>query len=275
MRRTTSNSALLLALTCIAACNPCAAQDGSLQHHPWARFSVNSWKKVRVLTQKLGENGEIETTTAEETKTTLVQVDDARYTIKVETSVEVAGKRFRAEPKYVTRGYHGEVNRQQAQIEELGFGEVAICGRRYPSEIRRIVIHDANTRLVSEVHYSPHTTPRVLRRETTGTDGKNNRFELLVEVVALDTATEVLNETRPASRVKTVHRHASGDTTTTLEVHCAEIPGGVVSYKEHTLAASGRMVQRRTLELMAYHAVVKQGPVFRRPRRRGLFTPRR
>ena len=281
--RTTTFVALLLVLTCLTATNRGLSQErnGDRQHHSWARFGLGSWKRIRVLTETLDQDGVVDTTTTEETKTTLMQVDEDRYTIKAETSVEVAGKRIQGGPRYITRGYHGEVNGQKARIEKLGFGEVTICGQTYRSEIKRIVINGADTKLVSKVHYAADATPHVLRRETTGTAGKTNRFESLVEVVAVDRSSNVLGQTKLAAHVKTVNKLANGETTVTLEVQCEDIPGGVVSHTERTLDENGRVVQRRTLELLGYQTLgVQPIPhrVYRRHlrnRRRGFFAPRR
>ena len=282
--RATTFLVLLLALAC--ATDRGLGQDGlsqhkndNRQHHSWARFGVRSWKRVRVLSETLDGNGTIETTTSEERKTTLMQVDETRYTIKVETTVEVAGKQLRGGPRYITRGYHGEVNGQKAKIEELGFREVMICGKPYRSRVKRIVIDDSRTKLVSEVYYAADRSPHVLRRETKGTAGKANRFESLVQVVAVDRSSHVLGQTMLASHVKTVNRLANGETTETLEVQCEDIPGAVVSYRQETLDESGRVIQRRTLELLGYEALGVPHQVLspKRPRGRGLrrfFGPR-
>ena len=275
MLRTTTFITLFLALTCLTDRSVGQEKNANRQHHSWARFGIGSWKRVRVLTETLDQDGAVDKTTTEETKTTLVQVDESRYTIKVETTVEVAGKRLQGGPRHITRGYHGEVNGQKAKIEELGFREVMICGQPYRSKVRRIVIDDAGTRLVSEVCYAANTTPHVLQRVTKGTAGKTNRFESLVQVMAMNRSSNVLGQTMLASHIKTVNKLANGEITETLEVHCEAIPGGVVSHNEQMLDENGRVTQRRTLELLGYEAFgVSQRvnrPGRRRPRR--FFSP--
>lgn len=262
--RTTSNIAFFWGLICLLG-GHCAAQEAAYQH-PWGRFQAGSWKTVRVVTQLLDEKGNVESTTSEETKTTLTQVDDSRYTVKVEITVETDGKRYPAAPKLVTRGFYGEVNGQKALVQELGQSEVSICGRRIPSRIRRIVINGVDTKRISTVHYSSDVAPHVLRRKTTATDAtaKVSSFESLVEVVAFDRLQRVLGRNMPTTAVQTVSKQANGESTVTLEYQSMTVPGGVVSHTEKTHAADGRVLRRRTLELTAYQAFT--GPAPRRSR---------
>src|SRR5688572_12405172 len=138
--------------------------------NPWARFGVGSWKKVRAFTESLDNTGKVETTSVRDTKTTLVEVTDTHFTLKVETVVEVAGRKFVADPKYLQQGYNGETNGQTVEIKLIGPGEVIIDGRKYPSEIRQVTINGDELRRVSLVHFSETMSPPILRRETKATD---------------------------------------------------------------------------------------------------------
>ena len=77
--------------------------------HPWGRFAARAWKLVRVVTETLDERGQVVSTSTADTRTTLVGLDDDGVTLEVQACVEVAGKRFQAEPQTVKQGFHGEL----------------------------------------------------------------------------------------------------------------------------------------------------------------------
>ena len=66
---------------------------------------------MRVVTESLNAQGNVESVNTTDIKTTLTQLESSSYTLKVEVTVEVAGRRFAAEPKLVKQGFHGEVAR--------------------------------------------------------------------------------------------------------------------------------------------------------------------
>ena len=88
--------------------------------HPWTHFEVGSWKQVRVVTESLDVQGNVESVNNNDTKTTLTQRESTSYTLKVEVTVEVAGRRFQSEPKAVKQGLHGESLGQPVEITAGG-----------------------------------------------------------------------------------------------------------------------------------------------------------
>src|SRR5687768_11687188 len=68
------------------------------EQHPWGRFPSGSWKSVRVVTETLDDKGEVANVTRTETRTTLVAADERGYSLRIESTVEVAGKRFASQP---------------------------------------------------------------------------------------------------------------------------------------------------------------------------------
>lgn len=223
----------------------------------WTRFGIGSWKQVRAYAVSLDEAGKVQQTNLRDTKSTLVEVADNYYTLKVETTVEVAGRKFVAEPNYLKQGYNGESNGQTVDVKVLGPGEVSIDGRKYPSEIQQVVVNGDELKRVSLIHVSELVPPYVLRRETKATDaaGITKSFDSLVEVVAIDMPWRVLSESKTVSFVKTTHRQVSGTTTVVMETHCADVPGGVVAHSSKEISPAGRILGRETLELMEYQVV--------------------
>ena len=226
-------------------------------NHPWARFEVGSWKRVRMSHESVGADGQVEQTSVTETKTTLVEVASTGYQLNVELTVELAGKRFPAEPKRIRQGFHGETNGQSANVQPLGASELVIDGKKYPIEMRKVVINGDDQKRTTLVHYNDQVSPYVLKRVTTATDaaGDKPNYESIVEVVAVAMPYRVISDIRLVSLLKTTQKQASGASTITFEVHCDDVPGGIVAHSAKELNAQNQVVSRSTLELAEYHVV--------------------
>ena len=64
------------------------------------------------MTETLDEHGQVVSTNSADTTTTLVDIDNDGVTLEIQTCMEVAGKRFQAEPQTVKQGFHGELTGQ-------------------------------------------------------------------------------------------------------------------------------------------------------------------
>ena len=102
------------------------------QHHPWARFRPGSWKQVRLATETLDAEGKVTTTSIARTRTTLSSVGDDGVTLKVEATIELAGKQIESEPQVVKQGWHGDVADRETTIEDLGEDQLTIAARESP-----------------------------------------------------------------------------------------------------------------------------------------------
>ena len=238
----------------ILAVVPCAAEDDGIPagQHPWGRFPVGSWKCVRVTTQTLDAGGAVAGTTTTELRTTLVAADGASYSLRVESSVEIAGKVFQAQPQVVRHGYYGQPVGASVAVQRRGQQELVIDGRTVPSDVHLVSFESDEGKRTSTIHYSSEVAPHQLRRETT-TDGgeESERSKTLVETVALDMPHQVLGQWKTAAHLKTTRTSPPG-TKVTIEVHCDEVPGGVVSHVATESDAAGRIVRRSALELVDY-----------------------
>lgn len=246
-------AALLAGLVLVAAL-PCAGQEAAIppDQHPWGHFPVGSWKTVRVISETLDNQGRVANISITESRTTLTALDATSYTLRIDTTVEVAGKRFSSQPQTVKHGYHGETAGQAVSIRKTGDAELSIDGRAIPCEVRQSVIEADGVKRISTIHYASQVPPYQLRRETTTEGGpEEQRATMLVEVIALGLPERVIDEVRTAAYVKTTRRQAQG-TKVTMEVHCEDVPGGVVGHSARETDAAGHTIRRSTLELIDY-----------------------
>ena len=225
--------------------------------HVWGRFDPGTWKRVRILTETLNENGVVVDTTITETKTTLLRADAGRLALRIEATVDVAGRRFESPPQTVEYGYYGEAPSQRSETKFIGSEPLTIDGRQVQCEVRQVVATSADQKQVTRMYLSNDVEPFVLKRETTllKTAGKSDSDqETQVEVIALDMPYRVLRDIKSAAYERTVQKTPRG-TNITLDVTCVDVPGGIVARTSKEMNSQGQLVRRSTLELVDYHVV--------------------
>jgi hypothetical protein len=233
---------------------PCAAQpvQPRRDQHPWAKFPVGSWKTVQVTTETLDKLGNVTNITSTQTRTTLIAVDDDSYTLQVDVTVEVSGKRFPPQSQIVKYGYWGQTSEQPTTVKSLGSGELKINGQTLKTELQSIEVAGDEFTTESVVHYSADQPPYQLRRETTvKSENEAKSSTTTVEVIGLDLPQRVLGEVKPAAVVKTVRKHAKG-MGVTVEMHCDDVPGGVVSHTAAEHTPEGEVARRSILQVVDY-----------------------
>ena len=266
---------LLLSLwTCWQPADVLAQQKGlARQHHPWGRFPPGAWKLVRIVTETLDEKGVVVGTKTEEMKTTLMRVDDEGVTLRVDLVVEVAGKRFDAEPQTVHRGFHSALATEDLKVKDLGPDHVTLDGRKIPCRIEQVEFTGTTSKTVAKTYYSDVVFPYILRQSIVATDPQSKQTvgQTTTEVVTLDVPCRFLLEIRENSvEVKTVQKHPKGKTTTTAFT-AADVPGGVVCHNAKEFDDKDRLIRRSTLEIIDYGlgpAHGRRGRLYHLPYRR-------
>lgn len=243
--------------------------------HAWGRFVPGSWTKVGKVTEEFNAEGQATNVSTTETTTTLVAVDDRGFTLQYDVAVELAGKRFAAQPKTVRLGYLGEGAGEAWSLRKIATDALDLGGRKTPCDVLEAIVGDGASRIVSLIYYSERVAPYVLKRETKSlgsTPEQPPRQQTVVEVMAVDMPYRVLGEIKTVAYVRTIQRTAKGSTVT-VEVCCPEVPGGVVAHTSKECDDVGQTLRRSTLELRDYGTSDTSEPRhfwFRtRPRRSG------
>lgn len=235
---------------CAWAQFPAAAR----QRHAWGRFDEGSWKHVRVLSEQWDEKGEQAGLSTTETTSTIEKVIDQYFTLRLETSLEVGGKRVANDRKSVTQGYYGEVAGQLATIRKTGDGEFTLQGRTIPVELHEVVISaGGRTKRTSAIQFSAKVFPHVLKRVTTEPLPEGKDATTTVEVMALEMPFRVLDELCPVAMVRTVESRPDGVSAITYEAQCPDVPGGTVWQSSKVTDSAGKVVRRSVLELLDFH----------------------
>jgi hypothetical protein len=240
-------------LTAGSGLRQCEAAGIGKAHHPWGKFKPGAWKVVRVVAETLDEKGVVTSTSATETKTTLLRVEEDGITLGIEVEVEVAGKLFRAEPKTVKQAFHGEIICRDVKINQPQSTQLTIGSANVPCQSQRIECSLANSKTVTDVYYSDKVRPLILKRHSVTGDpqGKRTTNETTATVMALDMPCKVLAEVKSASLVETVNKHGKG-TVATWAFTCPDVPGGIIEFWSKEVDKNNRLLRRSTLELLGY-----------------------
>jgi hypothetical protein len=275
---------IAIALSLLAAAAPALGQAGDpacamMKLHPWGCCEPGTWKLVRVITETLDERGQVIGSSTTDTKTTLVEIDRDGVTLEIQASMEVAGKRFQAEPQTVKQGFHGEAVDARLTPTQPAGAEVVIEGRKIPCTLQQWETAGLNEKSLTTLYCSATVPPYVLKRQSVvrDADGKKVISETTTEVTAMEMPVRVKKETRNGYHLKTVQRNGKG-TVTTLAVGVPDVPGGIVSHSLKEVDGSGRLVRRSTLELIDYNTdPAKEGTGLfnrKRPGRRAKMSSR-
>ncbi|MBN1393903.1 MAG: hypothetical protein JW959_02645 [Pirellulales bacterium] len=246
--------ALLTTFSHVLICATCLAQGGiTADLHPWGRFEPGAWKLVRVLTETLDEKGQVVSTTTTDTKTTLMNIDDEGVALEVQVCMEVAGKKFQAEPQTVKQNFNGELAAADATLKELEDEHIVVEDRKIACKVQQIEIAAANEKTVVNIYYSTEVAPYLLKRTSIVRDAEKETelSSTVYEAIASDMPVRLRGETHAGAFVRTVCKNANGKTTT-LAVVLPDVPGGVFRNSSKEVDNQGRIVQRSTLELVDY-----------------------
>jgi len=245
--------------------------------HPWGCFAPGAWKLVRVVTETLDPNGNVQSTTTTETETTLETLDNDGVALVVQGVVEMAGKRLEAEPRCIQQGFHGGRVGSGAKIKDLGPATVTIQGREIACRVQQVEETAGTAKTLTKFYFSESVAPYVLKRESVTTDAEGQKLsETTLNVVAVELPWTVLTEIKNTALVHAVCKHPKG-MTETWAITSSDVPGGLIQHASKELGENGRLIRRSTLELVDYgqEPETKRTGLFQRLRNKRARKPRR
>ena len=128
------------------------------------------------MTETLDEKGQVAGVTRTETRTTLVTVDARGYSLRIESTVEVAGKKFTSQPQVVKHGYYGEPAGQTVEVKKIGTADLEIDGRTVASDVRQATFEsDGVETRTSTIPFRRHfAVPIAARNRHRSCDGETS-----------------------------------------------------------------------------------------------------
>jgi hypothetical protein len=272
---------LVLLVSLCPAASPGQETGITRKHHPWGRFEVGAWKRVREVTETFDPSGAVVSIT--ETKTTVKKVEEDGVTLLVEKVVDVGGKRIHAKPELIKQGWHGELANQQVKVSHLGRGNVQIQDLKVPCKIQQLELTGATSKTTTKIYYSDTFPPYILKRESVRSDleGKTQLGETVVEVIDVNVPCRLLANIFTTFYIKAVHEHPKGKTVTLIDTSM-RVPGGVIRRTSNDFDSDGKLIRRSRLTLLDYGLAPGEKRIglfsrkrSSRPRRLQLFSPYR
>ncbi len=219
------------------------------ESHSWARFGPRAWKVVRVKTETLNEQGQVERSSIRTTRIQVTRVTRRSCSLCVTSTAEIEGNQIAPEPKILTQTFDQNI----ISTENLRSETLTIGNREYIVKVVRIVSKNEGVIRTSTVYYSRQAQPQVLKRTTISKDAQSGDIISTTEVAVteVDRQRTILGESHNTWTVSIVFKQG-GATTITTEVHCADVPGELVARTTTKRNADGRVVTRSKLELIGY-----------------------
>ncbi|MBN2580060.1 MAG: hypothetical protein JXB10_13810 [Pirellulales bacterium] len=242
---------------CLAAAEGSPADDAAPwppQIHPWGDFQPGAWKVVQLTTENYNDQGALVSANLCDSKTVLAKRDNDSLTLEVRVVTEASGQRLKGPLYTIVQGYHGESPVPTLRVKEPVPEVLEIENRKISCFARQVESAGPNGKTVATLHYSPNTTPSLLKRHSVTTDLQGHPLrETTTTVETLEMPFKFQGTLLSTTHLKTVEKTHQG-TTVTLAVFCPKIPGGIVSHSSKELDAGGRLIRRSTLELLDYGA---------------------
>jgi len=250
--------------------------DIQMKMHPWGTFSPGSWKQVRVVAETLDNEGKVVSASKTESKSTLKRVEQDGITLLIEVVIEMAGKRFDADPQTIKQGFHGGLASQETIVTTLKPETLDIDGKSIPCKVKQFESDTPISKTTTKIYFSETVAPYVLKRTSMTTDlmTKKQISKTDIEVIALDMPYKVSAEIKNTAHIKSFHQHPNG-TINTLSIVASDVPGGIVSHASKQQDSNGCLLRRSTLELIDYglgNAPKRPGILRRRLRKALLKT---
>ena len=246
-------SVLALSMWLLTTASMAQTRDIPKEHNGWGRFAPGAWQTARIITESFDDEGNPTGTTTTVERIALQRSRRGYATLRIESVLEVGGKKFDSPVRTISVGYHGEEIGNRTLMQEIGPEETKVDGEQILCRVRQYEIESPGQHKLVKIHYSKEIPPYVLRRETVTTLGEDEEpaYRNQVEVTALDRPHPVLDEIKKTSHQKMVKTNGKS-AIIKWSIHAADVPGEVVSYRSEEKNNQGQLIRRSTMELMDF-----------------------
>lgn len=222
----------------------------------WGQFEPGAWSRLRIVIETIAPDGSVSDRSTTVQTTTLVSIGENGVELKVDATVDVAGKQFDAPSQSVRQLFSGQSVTSTAEVtaQSLGEGNVTIEGKQIACQIEQAQIVEKAGRTLAKTFYSATLYPHVLRTESTTTDDRGEAIsQTNGEVIALEMPYHTMSgSTRQVAVWQESTRKPKGAVERSLAFRGNGVPGGVVARWSKELDAAGNLVRRSMLELIDY-----------------------
>lgn len=255
MRRSARRLSLSLGWLILAVSASVVSAEGiERKFHAWGRFNVGASKHEKITTQSYDAEGNLETTSVTDKVTTLTAVENDSYTLKIETTVEVAGSQVQSTTT-LQRGFDdvefSKPSKGTATVVAEGTANVLVDEQPIPAQVYHATSAGKIERTVTKLFYSQEP-PYLLKSETTRipvAGGPPSRTTF--DVMSLEIPWKVGADLHSSAIARRIRRHPKGRAVE-WSVIVSDIPGGIVAASTKEQDAQGNLLRRSVLELLDY-----------------------
>ena len=245
MRRSARRLSLSLGWLILAVSASVVSAEGiERKFHAWGRFNVGASKHEKITTQSYDAEGNLETTS----------VTDKVTTLKIETTVEVAGSQVQSTTT-LQRGFDdvefSKPSKGTATVVAEGTANVLVDEQPIPAQVYHATSAGKIERTVTKLFYSQEP-PYLLKSETTRipvAGGPPSRTTF--DVMSLEIPWKVGADLHSSAIARRIRRHPKGRAVE-WSVIVSDIPGGIVAASTKEQDAQGNLLRRSVLELLDY-----------------------
>jgi hypothetical protein len=241
------------------------------EHHPWARFPVEAWRKIQITTETFDEVGAVVSRSVTTQEENLQSVSLDRYALNVQATVDLVGKQIVG--KWIVRVLHTATDRAGRVVEtrRLEDQDLTLTNRTVACQVWDVQYRDDARTLVDHVFYAPDQFPYVLRRETAqvaSPDSDPPSTEQVVSVVAIDIPYPFGDRILHCTCLRTT-RHGEKGSTVRIALVSDVVPGGEVAVWATDFDSQGKRSRWSSQELVDYgQTPLAEPPLSRRKLRR-------
>ncbi len=227
-------------------------------HHPWGRFEPGAWRRLLIVSETFDENGLLVGRSETQRKETLLSHTQNQYTLRLETTIDVGGKRLPGPTQELT---YGLLTDSPARITSLEIGApatISLQGQAIPCEqwLMTLPMGQGSTGQgggsVETLYYNADIFPYLLRRERQEIVEGKRVGELTSNVVRIGVPIVIDSAILSAYHTVTTRKSPSGATSERQAVSLQEVPGGLVSESATEYGVTGRRVRWTVTRLVAY-----------------------
>lgn len=222
------------------------------EQHPWARHSPGAWRRQRIVQESFDDRGVLVGRSETVQTERLIRVDTDSYTLRVETVVDVGGRRVPGPPQELTLGFLSETPGVAPALLENEPATINLGGRAIPCELWMWVTETDRGEVRETIDYAAGVAPHVLKRERQELVDGDLVSEETVRVVRTGAPIELGGRLEASHQAAAERVDAGGAVTERHSVYADRIPGGLFSEGVTERDAAGRLVRWTHASLIAF-----------------------
>lgn len=222
--------------------------------HPWARFEPGAWRRMRTVSEAFDGEGAFAGRSLTERTERLVAIDEATYTLQVETVVALAGRKTPgpSETNRLSRLTHRPVELGPPDVQEGESTSISLGELMAPCKVWRLIEESPNGSEEQTLYVSDETVPALLRRESQATLADERvGTRRVMSVTRLQAPMLYGDQLTRAWHASTETTHPGGTRTERLAICGTDAPGGVFWEAVTEYGASGLKSRWAVSELAA------------------------